>query len=226
MKQLLAILLSTVLLLACVPLGAIPTMAAVEEKAAVRYAVSGDLNVPKPTKDDIRAVWKSVTHDTDVVYVEEPHTSAPYSTGELTDEFLDNGLTYLNAVRYVAGVPSVQLDAEMNESAQHGAVLLAAVDELTHYPAQPDDMDDDFKEDEPFDEELDALLNGGSARISRWDERNVSGRAAGFDADDDIMDTDRYVPAPKKKNTGLIIFALIQALAIIGFVLWALRRML
>ena len=89
-----------------------------------------------------------------------------------------------------------------------------------------DDMDDDFKEDEPFDEELDALLNGGSARISRWDERNVSGRAAGFDADDDIMDTDRYVPAPKKKNTGLIIFALIQSLAIIGFVLWALRRML
>ena len=89
-----------------------------------------------------------------------------------------------------------------------------------------DDMDDDFTEDEPFDEELDALLSGGSARISRWDERNVSGRAAGFDADDDIMDTDRYVPAPKKKNTGLIIFALIQALAIIGFVLWALRRML
>ena len=127
MKKLLAILLSTVLLLACVPLGAIPTMAAVEEKAAVRYAVSGDLNVPKPTKDDIRAVWKSVTHDTDVVYVEEPHTSAPYSTGELTDEFLDNGLTYLNAVRYVAGVPSVQLDAEKNESAQYGAVVLAAV---------------------------------------------------------------------------------------------------
>ena len=94
------------------------------------------------------------------------------------------------------------------------------------YDDLEDDMDDEFTEDEPFDEELDALLNGGSARASRWDEWNVSGRAAGFDADDAFMDTDRYVPAPKKKNTGLIIFALVQALAIIGFVLWALRRML
>ena len=94
------------------------------------------------------------------------------------------------------------------------------------YDDLEDDMDDDFTEDEPFDEELDILLNGGSGR--RFDDRNrrVSDRAAGFDADDYIMDTDRYVPAPKKKNTGLIIFALVQALAIIGFVLWALRRML
>ena len=87
------------------------------------------------------------------------------------------------------------------------------------------DLYDDFEEDEPFDEELDALLNGSSRRFDTAD-RNVSRRAAGFDADDYIMDTDRYVPAPKKKGTGLIIFALVQALAIIGFVLWALRRML
>ena len=87
------------------------------------------------------------------------------------------------------------------------------------------DLYEDFEEDEPFDEELDALLNGSSRRFDTAD-RNVSRRAAGFDADDYIMDTDRYVPAPKKKGTGLIIFALVQALAIIGFVLWALRRML
>ena len=88
-----------------------------------------------------------------------------------------------------------------------------------------EDIYEDFEEDEPFDEELDALLNGSSRRFDTAD-RNVSRRAAGFDADDYIMDTDRYVPAPKKKGTGLIIFALVQALAIIGFVLWALRRML
>ena len=87
------------------------------------------------------------------------------------------------------------------------------------------DLYEDFEEDEPFDEELDALLNGSSRRFDTAD-RNVSRRAAGVDADDYIMDTDRYVPAPKKKGTGLIIFALVQALAIIGFVLWALRRML
>ena len=88
-----------------------------------------------------------------------------------------------------------------------------------------EDIFEEFAEDEPFDEELDALLSGSSRRFDAAD-RNVSYRASGFDADDYIMDTDRYVPAPRKKNTGLIVFALAQALAIIGFVLWALRRML
>lgn len=111
------------------------------------------------------------------------------------------------------------------------AQLLAAEscdDDENEVPEELDediDLYEDFEEDEPFDEELDALLNGSSRRFDTAD-RNVSRRAAGFDADDYIMDTDRYVPAPKKKGTGLIIFALVQALAIIGFVLWALRRML
>ena len=111
------------------------------------------------------------------------------------------------------------------------AQLLAAEscdDDENEVPEELDediDLYEDFEEDEPFDEELDALLNGSSRRFDTA-ARNVSRRAAGFDADDYIMDTDRYVPAPKKKGTGLIIFALVQALAIIGFVLWALRRML
>lgn len=111
------------------------------------------------------------------------------------------------------------------------AQLLAAEscdDDENEVPEELDediDLYEDFEEDEPFDEELDALLNGSSRRFDTAD-RNVSRRAAGFDADDYIMDTDRYVSAPKKKGTGLIIFALVQALAIIGFVLWALRRML
>lgn len=111
------------------------------------------------------------------------------------------------------------------------AQLLAAEscdDDENEVPEELDediDLYEDFEEDEPFDEELDALLNGSSRRFDTAD-RNVSRRAAGFDADDYVMDTDRYVPAPKKKGTGLIIFALVQALAIIGFVLWALRRML
>ena len=111
------------------------------------------------------------------------------------------------------------------------AQLLAAEscdDDENEVPEELDediDLYEDFEEDEPFDEELDALLNGSSRRFDTAD-RNVSRRAAGFDADDYIMDTDRDVPAPKKKGTGLIIFALVQALASIGLVRWALRGML
>ena len=109
--------------------------------------------------------------------------------------------------------------------------LLAAesYDEEDDYEDQDDlydDTDEEFEADEPFDRELDALLNGDGSHLYDTSGRDIGRRAAGFDADDYAMDADRYVPAPKKKNTGLIIFALVQAMAIIGFVLWALRRML
>ncbi|MBR3821077.1 MAG: hypothetical protein IKJ37_05585 [Kiritimatiellae bacterium] len=108
------------------------------------------------------------------------------------------------------------------------AQLLAAEsddeeDEVLDEPEE--DIYDDFSEDDPFDEELDGLLNGTYRNFDAAD-RDVSCRAAGFDADDYVMDTDRYVSAPKKKSGCLTAFALIQALLIIGFVLWALGRML
>ena len=107
------------------------------------------------------------------------------------------------------------------------AQLLAAENYDEEIPEEPDDdIFDEFTEDESFDEELDALLNGTSRRSFNDADRNVSRRAAGFDADDYVMDTDRYVPAPKKRSGCLTAFALFQALAIIGFVVWALRRML
>lgn len=104
---------------------------------------SGNLDNTKPTKSQIRDKWNQVTYAT-TLYEEEPSVNAPHVAGKLSDNFLESGITYLNYVRYVANLPQVQLDDELNDSAQHGAVLLAAVDTLTHYPEQPNGMDDDF----------------------------------------------------------------------------------
>ena len=85
-----------------------------------------------------------------------------------------------------------------------------------------DQIDDEFTEEEGFDAELDALLNGGAPR--HRNERNVSGRATGFDADDYEMDTSRYVPAPRKKGIGcLAAFGIFQAIVIIALIAWLLR---
>ena len=78
------------------------------------------------------------------IFLTEPSVVAPYATGSLTEEFMQTGLTYLNYVRFVAGLPEITLDDAMNLDAQHGAVVLAAIDELTHYPHKPADMDDAF----------------------------------------------------------------------------------
>lgn len=104
---------------------------------------SGNLKTPKPTKEDIRRQWDKVTSATAVFDV-EPSIVAPYALGELHDSFLESGITYLNYVRYVANLPAVRLTDAQNESAQYGAVLLAAIDTMTHYPTKPDDMDDAF----------------------------------------------------------------------------------
>lgn len=107
--------------------------------------------------------------------------------------------------------------------------LLAAeeVDEEDFEDLQ-DDILDEFNEEEPCDDELYTLLSGSApvrAEEPDWDFVHCS---AGFDADVEEyeMDEDRYVPVPRKKNGCLIVFALVQALVVIGLVVYALGRML
>ena len=104
---------------------------------------SGNLNTEKPTKQQLREAWMAVSN-AETYFVQEPAVTAPYAAGQLTDELLASGLSYLNLVRYAANLPSVQLSDSYNVSAQHGAVVLAANDELDHYPTQPEGMDDEF----------------------------------------------------------------------------------
>lgn len=91
-----------------------------------------------------------------------------------------------------------------------------------------DDIYDDFAEEEPFDDELDALLNGTAPVHDEERDWDFVNRSAGFDSDiqEYEMDADRYVPVTRKKNGCLVTFALVQALLVIGLVVYALGRML
>lgn len=80
-----------------------------------------------------------------VTYDEEPSVSAPYSAGKVSDDILQEGVDALNLVRYVAGLSdNVVLDDGYTETVQHTAVLLAAINSLSHTPPRPADMDDAF----------------------------------------------------------------------------------
>jgi len=106
-------------------------------------SASGNSASPGPSKAEIQEVWKQITYASEQ-FLEEPSVTAPYSPGQLSESFLQSGITYLNYVRFVANLPAVVLDDALNEGAQYGAVLLAAEDNFSHYPSQPADMDDDF----------------------------------------------------------------------------------
>ena len=98
-----------------------------------------------PSQEEIRAKWETVTYASSL-YAAVPSVSAPYEAGQLSEDFLESGITYLNYVRFVAGLPEITLDETLTADAQHGAVVLAAIDQLTHFPHQPGDMEDAFFE--------------------------------------------------------------------------------
>ena len=106
--------------------------------------------------------------------------------------------------------------------------LLAAEEPIEEDPEDLlEEIEEEFEEDALFDEELDALLNGGTLRRRAEPGRDVSGRATGYDADDYEMDPSRYVPVPRKKGIGcLTAFALVQAIIVIALAVWALWRVL
>ena len=70
-----------------------------------------------------------------------------YVAGKLTNDTQQASLNILNLYRYVAGLPyDIQLKEEYIEAAQTGALLNAAVDEMTHHPNKPEGMSDEMYE--------------------------------------------------------------------------------
>lgn len=134
-KSILSLLLALVLLTSLLPAQAADT--------APTEMQSGDLAAEKPSIADIQAKYVTVT-TAETRFDAEPSVTSPYALGELSPSFLDSGLTYFNYIRYLAGLPAVELSKEKNTAAQYGAVVMAANNELAHFPTQPEDMDDAF----------------------------------------------------------------------------------
>lgn len=106
---------------------------------------SGGKEFPKLAKEEIVALLKDNPGITpDEIFINEPSCTAPYETGAVKQSVLQAATDRLNALRILAGLPTVSLDTALSANAQYGAVLLAAIDECDHHPAQPIDMADDF----------------------------------------------------------------------------------
>ncbi len=100
-----------------------------------------------PTESEIKDKYNKLNFNSvSNKFIELPQISAPYSTGKLSSEFVSTGLDYLNFIRYVEGLNEVSLDESKIDLAQHGAVLMAALSNLSHTPSKPQDMEQDFYE--------------------------------------------------------------------------------
>ena len=78
------------------------------------------------------------------LYEKTPTWTSPYTAGKLKQGPIDDTLNQINFYRWLYGVDEVTVNYDKMERSQKGAVVQAATNELTHYPKQPQDMDDDF----------------------------------------------------------------------------------
>jgi hypothetical protein len=79
------------------------------------------------------------------VYTQPPSYAPPYFAGTVKRDVLDEALAEVNYVRQLAGIPGdLTLSQDYTAKAQHGAVVMDVNDVMSHYPARPADMPDDF----------------------------------------------------------------------------------
>lgn len=99
-----------------------------------------------PGRDAVNRAWAAAQPlPSDTFYAAEPSWSGSYTAGSAAAGLRANGLRMANFVRFLAGLPAdLQLDEDLNDLGQHGAVLLKAGGTLTHTPGRPPDMPEDF----------------------------------------------------------------------------------
>ena len=83
--------------------------------------------------------------------------------------------------------------------------------------------------EEPDAENFDDFSDEIYDEIDLEEARAFSRRSAGFDSEDDLyeMDSRRYVPVPRKKGIGGLVFvSFLELLVAAGLIAWWLRRLL
>jgi len=108
------------------------------------HAAAGNINVTYHTKKEIVDFFDAnPVHNLSAVYDITPSITSPYAAGKLKQEVLDDALTMLKRVRFVAGLSTdITLNDTYNEKAQAASMVNAANGTLSHSPSQPAGMDD------------------------------------------------------------------------------------
>lgn len=144
---------------------------------------SGDLALAKLSPEEIvTALNNAPTSMPENIFSIEPSYEAPYSAGQLAPDALQVGLDRLNALRRLAGVPSVALAENLNRTTQHGAVLLAINGRASQQPSRPEGADDEFYHTGSIACQFCSVI-GGYSSLARVVDRLMESSNSGRNAD-------------------------------------------
>lgn len=116
---------------------------------AVENAGNSGINVNWHSQEDIIEYLSEHPIDTisAVTFDEKPTLSGNLtvsSFGSVSTESLNTAITALNSIRYIAGIDdNITLDETYTEYAQGASLISAYYNALSHYPSQPESMDDE-----------------------------------------------------------------------------------
>ena len=135
---------------------------------------------PRAAREALRALAaETLCEPGDELFAEEPSAAAPYAAGALEPALIDAAFSRMNFLRALAGLNPVRPDDELNDLAQHGAALMAALETITHAPERPEDMDEAF-----FAKGAEAAANGNLAFFN-WLSPSLAWESVDLFAQDD-----------------------------------------
>lgn len=110
-----------------------------------RFRDSGCAGMEKMSRGEIASLLREYSIQMpEEIFDAMPSCEPPYATGSVKPELLERALARLNALRRITGLPPVTLNEEWCREAQYAAVVQGANGTLSHYPSQPDGMDEEF----------------------------------------------------------------------------------
>ncbi len=105
------------------------------------------MNVEYHSKEEVINYYNNNPYDVNMetTYEVQPIVTPPYSAGVISSDVLQNAQTMVNFVRYTAGLSSmVHIEEYYNQISQAASLCNYINRSLSHYPAQPEDMDEDL----------------------------------------------------------------------------------
>ena len=144
------------------------TVPASEGTLAATYTDSGRSSIPKPSMDSLRKRLSEIPAVTTFYSVEPIVSGSNYRPAVLSEAGYANALAWINYYRTNAGLSEISFTDELNESASYGALCLAMIDELTHYPDKPADMSE-----EDYNKAYAATTSSNISFSSGWGTANV-----------------------------------------------------
>lgn len=110
-----------------------------------REKQSGGTGITKMSRQEITSLLSdNPTAVPGNVFDEQPSCASPCAAGKVSESALQTALNRLNALRRIAGLPDARLGTDLCENAQYGAVVMARLGTITHYPQNPGDVPSDF----------------------------------------------------------------------------------